>query len=120
MKKLITLAAAMLIALAGTVNAQNGKQASASCDMKNCYMKKGGFMVMIKEGVETPMDAPMTLANGFTVYPDGVAANQSSGQRVMLMDNDCVDIAGNFHFAQPNPTAPDAAKQSTGNPADKK
>lgn len=118
MKKLIALAAAMLIACAGTLNAQDAKQAStqpaSKCDIKNCFMKKAGTMVMMKEGVEMPMDAAVTLANGFTVYPDGVVANAAAGQRTMLMDNDCVDTNGNYHFANPNPTAPDASKQSPG------
>ena len=113
MKKLIVLATAMLFAFAGALNAQDSKvkksepakaaktEVAAKCDMKNCCMKKEGRMVFLKDGVEMPIDQPMPLSNGYTVYPDGVYANASIGKRIMLREGDAVDMQGNLQLAKP-------------------
>ena len=112
MKKLIALATVVLFACAGVLNAQDAKvkksepasaksEVAAKCDMKNCCIKKDGRVVYVKDGVEMALDQPLKLSNGFTVYPDGVYANETVGKRMMLMDGDAVDMQGNMQMAKP-------------------
>src|SRR5919199_295980 len=93
MKKLfILLAAAFLFSL--NVHAQDStKTTGKSTKMKDCYMMKGGKMVMEKNGTTTDMTQDVTLSNGTVVMKDGTVKTKD-GKTVTLKEGECVYTNG--------------------------
>lgn len=67
--------------------------APAKCDMKNCCIKRGGKMFSVKDGMETPMESDLTLANGTVVMKDGTCVGKD-GKKMSMKDGECVDMHG--------------------------
>jgi hypothetical protein len=101
MKKLLMLfAAAFLISV--SVHAQDSsKTTGKSTKMKDCYMMKGGKMVMEKNGTATDMTQDVTLSNGTVVTKDGTVKTKD-GKTVTLKEGECVYTNGKIKMMSPS------------------
>jgi hypothetical protein len=62
--------------------------------MKDGIMMKDGKMMMMKNGMSSPMDKEMTLANGTKVMPSGDVM-MKDGKKMMMKEGMMMGMDGN-------------------------
>ena len=117
MKKLIAILA--VVAIAGTIAAQNQPAAPVSPAPKQAELKKVhemwivrmGKVMNFKDGVLTPLEKQMTMKNGTVVRPNGLLT-MKDGSTYQMQDGERLDMEGNLMgHRQPAPPAEHGSQQ---------
>ena len=61
--------------------------------MKDCYMMKGGKMMVMKDGKTMPMEMDMTMKNGTKCMTTGECI-MKDGKKIMMKEGDCMEMSG--------------------------